>query len=599
MKDRTIQILLITAVALAVVIGVLEVVSRRADKKRFKQSVVFAINPTTVKSMTFKGTSSVVQCKMDGGRWMVGDPQRGLGQADDAKVFKRIEYLNSLRRGDTITEKEMRARNLNIASYGFDAPQLTITVDGGDVTHRWAVGYNTPDNRSVYVRKLLREGEKDEIFTVSNRLLDYVPLRVEDLRSRTPFPWNPTEVQRVELRRTSGFVRVVKGEDGAWSIQQPMGVLADPGEFGLYLNQLCQLRIESFDAENVSDLSAFGLQDEGSRQISLTGPDGTTRTLVVGDAVSGRAGFVYACRKDDTSVFTMRDDVLTLLDKKVNQLRDARVVSIPIEEISGVSYFSGGRTVELTKNESGRWNVLGPASGDADPLKVKNLLLWWEQIVITDFEVATNRVDPNAVIEFYSTSGETNRVEVLPVVVSGGLLVRLNEDPVAHQINEMVVSRNINSNNPLFYRSLQVFDFFKNGINKISVSIKGEAEQVVELEEDGTFVAVSTNGTVQVIRPAVERVLNTLSKLKTPEYITYSPRTLTTYGLSEPLMEVYIGLSNPEELGRVLLIGLEKDKGFCAMVKGRDIVFYLDRDTVKILSSDLVKAVGTQDSSFE
>lgn len=596
MKDRTIQILLITIVALGVLIGLLEYKSYRELKRRYQQSIVFGLDSSTLKAMHFSGTDFSVNCEKKNGEWLAGNPQSGLGRADKEIVTGMINALNSLRRSMTLSVNQ-KSRDESLSAYGFDSPLITIEAEEGQGKRKWIVGSKTADNKEVYIREA---GNDKEIFTVSIRLLDYVPFRAEDLRSRTPFPWVPAEVQRVELRRTSGFVRVVKNASGVWNIQQPMEVLADPGEFQYYLSQLCQLRIETFEAENVSDLSAFGLQDQGSRQISLTGADGTTRTVVVGDPVSGRPGFVYACRKDDTSIFTMRDDVLALLDKKVNQLRDARVVSIPVENISGVSYSMNNRTVGLSKTETGQWEVLAPAPGEADPLKIRSLLLWWQQIVITDFETKTNRDDtPSAVIEFYSTLGETNRIEVLPVVVSGGLLVRLNNNPVAHQISEMVLNRSVNSNNPLFYRSQKIFDIPKKSVNRISISKKDKAEQEVQLEEDGTLVAVSPNGGVQVVRAVVEQVLVILSKLQTTEYITYNPGTLSPYGLDEPMMEVYIGLSDPKELGRVLLIGEERENGFCAMVKGRDIVFLLDKDTVRVLSSDLVKAVGTPESPAE
>ncbi|MBN2684030.1 MAG: DUF4340 domain-containing protein [Pontiellaceae bacterium] len=596
MKDRTIQVLLITIVALGVLIGLLEFRSYRALKQRYQQSIVFDLDASKLNALYFSGTDFAVNCEKKNGEWLAGTPELGLGRADEEIVTGMINALNSLRRGMTLSVKQMKSHGRSMSSYGFDSPLMTIEAVGAEGRRKWIVGSKTVDNKEVYIREA---GRDKEIFTVSSRLLDYVPLRVEDLRSRTPFPWVPSEVQKVELRRTSGFVQVVKNSDGVWKIKQPMEVIADPGEFGYFVNQLCQLRIESFEAENVADLSAFGLQDEGSRQISLTGSDGTTRTLVVGDAVSGRAGFVYAYRKDNTSVFTMRDDVLALLDKKVNQLRDARVVSIPVEDISGVSYSSNNRMVELAKTETGQWEVLAPAPGVADPLKIRSLLLWWQQIVITDFETEINQDEPSNVIEFYSSSGETNRVEVLPRLVNGSRLVRLNEDSIAHSINLASINTVINSLNPLDYRSTKIFDIPKNGVNKISVKKTGALEQVVLLEEDGTFVAESANGGVQVVRPVVEQVLTMLSKLQTPEYITYNPSSLTPYGLDEPLMEVYIGLSDPEELGRVLLIGDERENGFCAMVKGQDIIFLVGKDVVRILSADLVKAVGTPDSSLD
>ena len=336
MKDRTIQVLLVAVIALGVLIGVLELRGWQQMKRRRTQSVAFAINPSSIQVLSFSGTNSLVQCKRENGVWLVGDPQKGLGQADSAKVNQRIEYINSLKKERVITAEKIKSRQIDPSEYGFSSPFVQIEVTDAQQHRRWQVGRKTPDGNQVYVRSVEDESGRSEIFTVSSKLLDYVPLKPEELRSRMLFPWKPEEVRRVELRRTSGFVRVVKGAEGGWSIQQPIQVLADPGEFLEYLKTLCQLRIETFEAENVPDLSVYGLQEEGSRQISLAGPGDVARTLVVGDPVSGKPGYVYACRKDDTSVFTMQESVLNLLNEKVDRLRDARVVSIPSDKITSV-----------------------------------------------------------------------------------------------------------------------------------------------------------------------------------------------------------------------------------------------------------------------
>ena len=64
-------------------------------------------------------------------------------------------------------------------------------------------------------------------------------------------------------------------------------------------------------------------------------------------------------------------------------------------------------------------------------------------------------------------------------------------------------------------------------------------------------------------------------------------------------MQVYVGLSGTEVIGHYLLIGNEGEKGFFAMVKGRDVVFYLDRETVQLFSADLLTEAGSSERSPE
>ena len=87
-------------------------------------------------------------------------------------------------------------------------------------------------------------------------------------------------------------------------------------------------------------------------------------------------------------------------------------------------------------------------------------------------------------------------------------------------------------------------------------------------------------------------MLSQLSRIYTLGYIAYNPRDLGIYGLAEPVLELHVGLSGTNELGRVLLIGSETPDGFYSMVKGSDVVFCLDSPTVNALSSNLLVESG-------
>lgn len=102
MKDRTIQILLITIVALAALIGLLEYKSYRELKRRYQQSIVFGLDSSTLNALHFSGTDFSVSCEKKNGEWLAGNSESGLGRADKEIVTGMINALNSLRRGMTL-----------------------------------------------------------------------------------------------------------------------------------------------------------------------------------------------------------------------------------------------------------------------------------------------------------------------------------------------------------------------------------------------------------------------------------------------------------------------------------------------------------------
>jgi len=183
--------------------------------------------------------------------------------------------------------------------------------------------------------------------------------------------------------------------------------------------------------------------------------------------------------------------------------------------------------------------------------------------------------------------GTLNWIEILP---NGdrqdGLLIRINQNPSVCQINLPLVPGSII--NPLVYKDRRVWTLARKDITKLVLQRASQEKQVVERGPDGSFVAVENNGNAQIDALAVERMINRLCNLRAAEYLAYNPRDLDAYGLSHPTAELYVGLADANELGRVLLVGRESTEGFYSMVKGRDVVFYLDKPTVESLTVDLV-----------
>jgi len=584
-KGRSTLVLLFGILVLGTFIWVQEVWRAKVPSKEIRRVRLFDLDPDTLVSLQFQHTNLVVDCVKENGVWMTGGTERGLGRADVALVYQMMAGLNSIGKGTTITAEHLEMRGLDAAEYGFSEPTVEITAIDNDGRHRWLVGRKTPLGDMLYVK----QGDEDEIFTVSDTLLSSIPAQPDALRDRTLFSGKIPGVRRVEIRGSSGFIQILKDTKSEWQIQQPLAAAADTKAMEDLLGKLYRLRIEGFEAENVSDFSVYGLQGE-TRQISLGGADGTSRMLVIGDEIVDRPGFVYARRADDTSVFSLKAEVFDLLGVKPNDLRDARVLSLPIKDVSYISVARGTEQLELVSDEFGQWTVAKPVMWDADRRAVDELLKLWEAAVITEFN-DTNTTDTVAewMLEFGSSElGQTNRIEVLPTFgEKDGLRIMLGGEPAVYQINLPLVPETILD--PLEFKDRWLWQLRKEEIQKISVKTAAQPRQVVERRADGTFFAPGgTNGMVRVDGAAVERLLNDLETVSTTSYVAYNPRDLSIYGLAEPSVVLHMGLAGTNQLGRVLLVGEEAAQGFYAMVKGRDVVFILDKSLVEILSADLL-----------
>ena len=157
---------------------------------------------------------------------------------------------------------------------------------------------------------------------------------------------------------------------------------------------------------------------------------------------------------------------------------------------------------------------------EAFPRSVEALLYWWSAAVVTEFNVPAEPMESSWVVEFSSSDGITNRIDVLPIVSQGGLLVRLNGATEAHQINYPVIPGMILD--PLSYKDKRIWELPRNNISKLAVTRKGQEEQAVERGGDGKFISLSTSGAQQINSLALGKMLDCLTTLKTDKYVTYN-----------------------------------------------------------------------------
>jgi len=583
MKGRSTLVLLGCIVALGLFIWMQESWRAKSKSKEVHSVKLFDIDARTLSSLEFRLTNAVVRCEKESGLWLVGSPDRGKGRADLSLMYGMVADLNKLDKETVITAKELKVRGLNASEYGFDPPVIEIAAIDNHGRHVWRVGRLTPLGNMVYVM----DADKDDVYTVSSKLLSWLPKSAAQLRDRVLFPVDNGGVRKVEIRGTYGYVRLVKEDANGWRIQQPIVAQADPQEVDHFIRSLYDLRVDDFVADNVSDLSIYGLQGE-ARQISLGNSDGSARTLLLGDEIPDRAGYAYARMANDTSVFAMSSKVLQMLEVPAIQFRDARVLSIAPENVGSISIQRGGEKLAMEVDSSGAWKITSPVAWDADRDAVMNFITLWELAVVTDFNADAPSADVEWTINFASAaSGVTNRIEILAGGARrDGLLIRRADDPTVVQINLPDLPVSILS--PLTYKDRHFWRLRTDDIIKVAVVKSPESRQVIERGGDGVFAAAGANSHLQVNASAVEKTIDRLADMQTSSYIAYNPRNLDIYGLTDPSLELQVGLSDTNELGRILLVGRESPEGFYSMVKGRDVIFYLDKETVDTLSADLL-----------
>lgn len=583
MKGRSSLVLLISILVLGAFIWAQEVWRGKVPSRESRRVKLFDLNLETLVSLEFQYTNLVVECVKENGVWMTGGSELGLGRADIALVHRVVGGLNLLGKGTTITAEQLKRRGFDDAAYGFAQPSLRITAVDNRGQHVWLVGRDGSLGDMLYIK----EGDGEDIFTIFNTLRDMVPTKVDELRDRVAFSVDLASSRRLEVRGPGGFLQLMKGAKGEWQVQQPIIAVADENEVEAFLEKLQAIRIDHFVADNVSDFSVYGLQGE-AQQISLGGIDDTSRMLLFGDEIPDRPDFVYARRADDTSVFALTKDVLDLLTFELDHFRNRRVLPLPLKEIDSISISRGTEQLDLSVTEEGGWVVSAPVSWEADVHAVNELLVLWDNAVVVEFDDEGNDVAAEWQYQVGSSHlGQTNTIYILPTQGrKDGLRIRRDDESTVYQLNLQQVPDA--AADPLSFKDKQIWRLDVADIQKVSMDGRTADQHAVERQEDGTFVPSGTNGTMYVDSIALEDTLKELEVLTTSNYVTYDPRDLSGYGLDKPAIALHVGLSGTNQLGRVLLIGEETDRGYYAMVQGRDVVFLLDKGVVDTFSKKLL-----------
>ncbi|MCF7849203.1 MAG: DUF4340 domain-containing protein [Kiritimatiellales bacterium] len=589
MKGRTTLILFVCVVLAGLFIWAMEVYRKRATHQFVEQIQLFKIDPENLLALRFEYSNTVVECTNENGVWMTGGAN--AGRADVGLLNRGVAALNSLGKGTVITADELQARGVDPSEFGFDTPHVRITAIDTSGRRVWLVGRRAALGKMVYVK----QGDADEIYTVTDRLLKMLPRDVSELRDRVLFAGEPASIRRVEIRGSGGFVEIVKDQKSGWRIQQPVSAHADQTKMATFLDSMYRFRVEKFIADNVSDFAVYGLQGE-TRQVSLGAADGTARTVVIGDGIPEDAGYVYARRTDEASVYGFNKDILDLLEFELDDFRDRRVLAVPVGDIASVTISHGTERLEMVRGDGGDWQVTKPVRWIACKDEIDRLLKTWDDAYIVDFndaagELADEPAEPVWTVSFGAgDSGQTNVIYVMSGSGPGGeLKIRRNDEQADHLINLREIPGELAD--PLHYKDPLVLQVSRNDIQKISLETDRGTE-VVSQQPDGSFEAVATNADVQVSAPAVEALADALGHVMAKRYVAYNPGDLAFYGMVSPVATLHIGLAGNNQIGHVLVIGKETEQGNYAMVQGRDVVFVLDRLDVRRLTGNMVVSSG-------
>ena len=182
---------------------------------------------------------------------------------------------------------------------------------------------------------------------------------------------NESDINRIDVKKKDAPELVLAKDNGKWHIDSPEKLGADQSAASGMVSTLSSLSSERVVEDKADDLSQFGLSNP-KLEVDVTGKNNSAHKLLIGDDTPTNSGS-YAKLDGDPRVFTIASYTKNNIDKRVNDLRDKRLITVEPDKISRLDLTANQQDIEFRRNKD-QWQILKPKPLRADSYQVDELV---------------------------------------------------------------------------------------------------------------------------------------------------------------------------------------------------------------------------------
>lgn len=182
------------------------------------------------------------------------------------------------------------------------------------------------------------------------------------------------QFKKIELARPAENSTVVLERDGAgWKITAPEAFRAEADTVNAAVKALSSLTSAKLVDEKATDFNAYGF-NAPRLVLTITKKDGQTHKLEVADENPTTSDY-YARVAGSPKLYTLANFSFTSFDKRLNDLRDKRLITVDDAKLTRFEYASAkGDAVEFGKNATNEWQIVKPKPMRADSFAVEEMV---------------------------------------------------------------------------------------------------------------------------------------------------------------------------------------------------------------------------------
>jgi hypothetical protein len=231
------------------------------------------------------------------------------------------------------------------------------------------------------------------------------------------------DISKLEVKKKDGD-DVVLNRAGAstWKVTSPKPLVADQESVSTILYNLSPMDGATLIVEKPADLKQFGLA-EPEAQVSATGKDGKTQTILVGDETpTGDSAYVMV--SGESKVYSVPKNTKTNLDKGLKDLRDKRLAPVDFDKLAGVD-INGAKLHLSFASDNGQWTVRSPANLRGDTSKMETII---EKLRTATMDPSTSDADMKKAASLYASGAPIATLKATDASGSQELQIRKAAD---------------------------------------------------------------------------------------------------------------------------------------------------------------------------
>lgn len=522
-----------------------------------------------------------VEMVSNGTQWKLTEPEGA--RASEPVVRQLLARFRSLSRGEFITPADMRSRELTLADFGLEIPQLLLTLGVGNERRVYSVGSPNPLGTALYVK----EESSQNVMLVSSDLLEILPPDVSFFRDPELFPVGPSEVREVALVTTEGTVRL-KREGQDWRLMEPVRAAADREEVESLLMKLQQSRIEGvLNRPGTDELEAF--QGSGDLEVIRIWPSTETVPIEVtlGGTAPGNQDQALARITGQGGLVNVSKGLQVLARTPAAAFRDRNLLSLDAERIDSIRISEADRVIELLRTD-GEWNMIRPLKLPASSARIQQVIAQWQEGIIERFLPLEGEADTEVgEVVFLSTEEDlTTRYTLLnPSPRPGRALVRKEGAAERFQVVPDVVK--FLPRDPLAYLSREMVSIETDRVVRVSLETGDRSHVLVRAGPDAEWEMLETERQVQAEK--VEALLSRFTRWFADSVVSFQPEIA-----GNPDFRFSLGLGGDSPVNLTFVVS-----GSMVWVQGREVMYTLTGTRVEELKAALLEAVSVTDSIDE